>query len=247
MKMLINEIAKLADVSVRTLHYYDEIGLLKPSAVDEQNGYRFYDEDSLERLQAILFYRELDFPLKDISKLLSSPNYDRNKALTEQKYLLTLKKERLERLIFALDSLMKGENIVNLEVFDNSEFEAAREKYAAEAKEKWGNTDAYKEHSAKTSAYSKEKWAEVNGGMEALMKEFAECKKGGANPEDSAAQSLVEKWQNFITENFYTCTKEILSGLGEMYSADERFAANIDKYGEGTAQFMTDAIRAYCR
>lgn len=247
MKMLINEIAKLADVSVRTLHYYDEIGLLKPSAVDEQNGYRFYDENSLERLQAILFYRELDFPLKDISKLLSSPNYDKNKALTEQKHLLTLKKERLERLISALDSLMKGENTMNFEAFDNSEFEAAREKYAAEAKEKWGNTDAYKEHSAKTSAYSKEKWAEVNSGMEAIMKEFAECKKCGTSPEDAAAQSLVKKWQDFITENHYTCTKEILSGLGEMYSADERFAANIDKYGEGTAQFMTDAIRIYCR
>lgn len=247
MKILINEIAKLADVSVRTLHYYDEIGLLKPSAVDEQNGYRFYDESSLERLQAILFFRELDFPLKDISKLLSSPNYDRNKALTEQKHLLTLKKERLERLIFALDSLMKGENTMDLKAFDNSEFEAAREKYAAEAKEKWGNTDAYKEHTAKTSAYSKEKWAEVNSGMEALMKEFAECKKNGESPEDAAAQFLVKKWQNFITENHYTCTKEILAGLGEMYSADERFAANIDKYGEGTAQFMTDAIRAYCR
>lgn len=247
MKMLINEIAKLADVSVRTLHYYDEIGLLKPSAVDEQNGYRFYDENSLERLQAILFYRELDFPLKDISKLLSSPNYDRSKALTEQKHLLTLKKERMERLIFALDSLMKGENTMDFKAFDNSEFEAAREKYAAEAKEKWGNTDAYKEHSAKTSAYSGEKWAEVNSGMEAIMKEFAECKLSGAAPEDAAAQYLVKKWQDFITENHYTCTKEILAGLGEMYSADERFTANIDKYGEGTAQFMTDAIRAYCR
>lgn len=247
MKMLINEIAKLADVSVRTLHYYDEIGLLKPSAVDEQNGYRFYDENSLERLQAILFYRELDFPLKDISKLLSSPNYDRSKALTEQKHLLTLKKERMERLIFALDSLMKGENTMDFKAFDNSEFEAAREKYAAEAKEKWGNTDAYKEHSAKTSAYSGEKWAEVNSGMEAIMKEFAECKLSWAVPEDAAAQSLVKKWQDFITENHYTCTKEILAGLGEMYSADERFTANIDKYGEGTAQFMTDAIRAYCR
>lgn len=247
MKMLINEIAKLADVSVRTLHYYDEIGLLKPSAVDEQNGYRFYDENSLERLQAILFYRELDFPLKDISKLLSSPNYDRSRALTEQKHLLTLKKERMERLIFALDSLMKGENTMDFKAFDNSEFEAAREKYAAEAKEKWGNTDAYKEHSAKTSAYSGEKWAEVNSGMEAIMKKFAECKLSGAVPEDAAAQSLVKKWQDFITKNHYTCTKEILAGLGEMYSADERFTANIDKYGEGTAQFMTDAIRAYCR
>ena len=119
MKMQIKEFAELTGVSVRTLHYYDEIGLLKPSAVDEQNGYRFYDENSLERLQAILFYRELDFPLKDISKLLSSPNYDRIKALTEQKHLLTLKKERMERLIFALDSLMKGENTMDFKAFDN--------------------------------------------------------------------------------------------------------------------------------
>lgn len=133
MKLHIRKFAKLTGVSVRTLHFYDEIGLLKPFSVDEQNGYRFYNECSLTRMQEILFYRELDFPLKEIRMILSSPDYDKTKALTEQKHLLTLKKERLERLISALDGAMKGE-IVNMNIFDNSEFEAKREEYAKETK-----------------------------------------------------------------------------------------------------------------
>ena len=155
MKMHIKKFAKLTGVSVRTLHYYDEIELLKPSFVDEQNGYRFYDETSLMRMQQILFYRELDFPLKDIQMILSSPDYDKQNALKEQRHLLMLKKERLERLISALDSAMKGEKIT-MKAFDNSEFEAQREQYAKEAKEKWGGTDAYRESAEKTKDYSKE-------------------------------------------------------------------------------------------
>lgn len=244
MKMLIKEFAELTGVSVRTLHYYDEIGLLKPYSVDEQNGYRIYDENSLERMQEILFYRELDFPLKSISVILSSPDYDKQKALTEQKRLLTLKKERLERLINALDSAAKGENM-NMNVFDNSDFEAEKEKYAREAKEKWGKTAAYKEFEEKTSGRTAETQDKINSGMEALIAEFAECLNSGAKPDSSSAQALVKKWQNFITDNFYTCTKEILAGLGEMYSADERFMQNIDCHGEGTARFMTDAIKVY--
>lgn len=246
MKMLINEIARLTGVSVRTLRYYDEIGLLKPSSVDGQNGYRFYDERSLERMQEILFYRELDFPLKAISEILSSPDYDKAKTLTEQKRLLTLKKERLERIIIALDSLVKGENTMNFNAFDNSEFETARDKYAAEAKAKWGDTSAYKEQAKKTAGYSKEKWTEINGGMESLIKEFAACKNSGTLPSDNSAQAIAKKWRDFITENYYTCTKEILAGLGEMYSADERFTENIDRFGKGTAAFMTAAIKVYC-
>ena len=119
--MQIKEFAEFTGVSVRTLHYYDEIGLLSPAYVDEQTGYRFYDENSLLRMQEILFYRELDFSLKSIKEILASPNYDKNKALIEQKNLLILKKERLERLISAIDGAMKGENI--MEAFDNSEFE----------------------------------------------------------------------------------------------------------------------------
>ena len=246
MKMHIKEFARLTGVSVRTLHYYDEIGLLKPSAVDEQNGYRFYDEGCLERMQEILFYRELDFPLKDIQAILSSPDYDKRTALKEQKRLLTLKKKRLERLIKALDGAMKGEDFT-VNVFDNSEFEAQREQYAKEAKEKWGNTSAYKESAEKTKGYSKEKMDEVNDGMNALMAEFAKCKADGFAPESGEAQTLVKKWQDFITENYYTCTKKILAGLAEMYVADERFKANIDSHGEGTAEFMSAAIREYCK
>lgn len=245
MKLHIKEFAILTGVSVRTLHYYDEIGLLKPSAVDEQNGYRFYDERCLERMQEILFYRELDFPLKEIQTILSSPDYDKQAALKEQKHLMTLKKERLERLITALDGAMKGESFT-MNVFDNSEFEAQREQYATEAKKKWGNTDAYKESSEKTKDYTAEKWNEVNAGMSALMAEFAKCKNDGFTPDSTEAQTLVKEWQDYISANFYTCTKEILAGLGEMYAADERFKANIDSHSEGTAEFMRNAIAIYC-
>lgn len=243
MKMQINEFAKLTGVTVRTLHYYDSIDLLKPSAVDERNGYRFYDERCLERMQEILFYRELDFPLKDIQAILSSPKYDKKSALKEQKQLLTLKKERLERLIAALDSAVKGEKIT-MNAFDNSEFESQREKYAAEAKARWGDTAAYKEYSAKK--YTAEQQDSALSGLESIMAEFAECKANGESPDSDEVLALVKKWQDFITDNFYKCTKEILSGLAEMYTADERFKANIDRYGDGTAQFMYEAIKAYC-
>lgn len=247
MKMQINEIAKLAGISVRTLHYYDEIDLLKPSFVDEQNGYRFYDEDSLKCLQEILFYRELDFPLKTIAEILSSPNYDRSKAFSEQLHLLTLKKQRLERMINLLENAVKGENIMDLNIFDNSEYDNARQKYAQEAKEKWGSTDAFKESEQKTASYSDEKWNTINSEMDSIINEFSECMKSGTDAYAETAQNLVKKWQNYITDNYYNCTKEILSGLGIMYVNDERFKNNIDKHGNGTAQFMTDAIAAYCK
>lgn len=246
MKLHVREFAKLTGVSVRTLHFYDEIGLLKPSSVDEQNGYRFYDECSLTRMQEILFYRELDFPLKEIRMILSSPDYDKQNALKEQKRLLTLKKERLERLISALDGAMKGE-FVNMNVFDNSEFEAKREEYAKEAKEKWGDTAAYKESAEKTADYSADRWEQVNSVMNDKIAEFADCKRKGFAPDSKQAQALAKNWQDFITENYYTCTKEILASLGEMYVADQRFLKNIDRHGNGTARFMSDAIKAYCK
>ena len=246
MKLHIREFAKLTGVSVRTLHFYDEIGLLNPSSVDEQNGYRFYDEYSLTRMQEILFYRELDFPLKEIRMILSSPDYDKQNTLKEQKHLLTLKKERLERLISALEGAMKGE-IVNMDVFDNSEFKAKREDYAKEATEKWGDTAAYTESAEKTADYSADKWKQVNSAMDERIAEFADCKIKGFAPDSKEAQVLAKKWQDFITENYYTCTKEILASLGEMYVADERFKKNIDRHGDGTAQFMRDAIKVYCK
>ena len=146
MNMQIQEFAKFTGVSVRTLHYYDEIGLLKPASVERSTGYRYYDEDSLLRMQEILFYRELDFSLKSIGEILSSPHYDKNEALRKQKQMLTLKKERLERLILAVDGAMKGENVMS--AFDNSKLE----QYKAEAKAKWGKTEAYQEYEKKGKA-----------------------------------------------------------------------------------------------
>ena len=240
MNMQIKEFSRFTGVSVRTLHYYDEIGLLKPSHVDKSTGYRYYDEHSLLRMQEILFYRELDFPLKSIEEILSSPNYDKTQALKEQKKLLILKKERLERLILAIDSATKGENV--MKAFDNTEFE----KYKTEAQEKWGSTDAYKEHQEKTKGYSKDKWNSMAADMDAIMGQFAAVMTHGDAADSAAAQELVQALQSHITENYYTCTKEILSGLGQMYVADERFKANIDKHGDGTAAFICEAIATYC-
>jgi DNA-binding transcriptional MerR regulator len=238
--MQIKEFAEFTGVSVRTLHYYDEIGLLKPAFVDSTTGYRFYDGGSLLRMQQILFLRELDFPLKRIAEILASPDYDREASLKEQKSLLILKKERLERLIRAIDDAVEGENVMG--AFDNREFE----KYKAEAQEKWGKTEAYKEHTEKTGDYSKQKWNALAGEMDRIMAEFALCMKKGETPNSAEAQQLVKALQAHITGSYYNCTNEILAGLGQMYVADERFKNNIDRHGEGTAEFICDAINAYC-
>jgi len=157
LKMQIKDFAEFTGVSVRTLHYYDEIGLLTPANVDRHTGYRYYDETSLLRMQEILFYRELDFSLKSIREILSSPDYDKEKALRQQKKLLILKKQRLEKLISAIDGAVKGENVMH--AFDNSEFEA----YKAEAQEKWGKTDAYREYAERTKHHSRDTWANLAG------------------------------------------------------------------------------------
>jgi len=241
MRMQIKEFAELTGVSVRTLHYYDEIGLLQPAYIDKFTGYRYYDENSILRMQEILFYRELDFSLKSIREILSSAIYNKEKALAEQKTLLTLKKERLERLISAIDDAIKGENVMS--AFDNSEFE----EYKAEVKEKWGQTDAYKEHIEKTKSYSKDKWSDLIGDMNGILAEFAVCMQNGEMSDSDVVQNLVKTLQMHISENYYHCTNEILAGLGQMYAGDERFKNNINKHATGTAEFISEAIANYCR
>ena len=234
--MQIKEFAQQIGVSVRTLHYYDEIGLLKPSEVDAQNGYRFYDERSLERMQEILFYRELDFSLKTIAQILSSPDYDKQQALTRQRKLLLAKKERLERLINALDGLEKGEGFMK-----NNEYEKLKNEYAEEVRQRWGSTDAYKESQQRNTDFNK---AAVL--LDEVFEEFAELNRSGISPDNEAAKIQVEKLQRCITENFYTCTNEILARLGQMYVADIRFKNNIDKHGEGTAEYVSQCIKSFC-
>ena len=244
MSMSIREFAEFTGVSVRTLHYYDEIGLLKPAFTDKQTGYRFYDEHSLSRMQEILFFRELDFSLKKIGEILSSPHYNKETALQDQKKLLILKKERLERLISAIDGTMKGE--ISMSAFDNSEFEAARSQYEKEAKERWGNTAAYAEFEEKSRNYSPKNHQNLNAEMDSIMKEFSMCMESGAEPASAEAQTLVKKLQNHITTNYYTCTNEILSGLGQMYVGDKRFTKNIDRHAPGTAEYISKAISVFC-
>ena len=241
MKMQIKEFANFTGVSVRTLHYYDEIGLLRPADVDEHSGYRFYDEQSLLRMQEILFYRELDFSLKSIKSILSSPDYDKEKALQEQKKLLILKKERLERLISAIDSATKGE--CAMKAFDSSEFERYRE----EARQRWGHTEAYQEYEENMENRTMEQLSSPAERINEILAEFAVCMEHGAAPDSAEAQGLVMELQDHVTKNFYTCTREILFGLGQMYVADERFRSNIDKAAPGTAQFVHKAIEIYCQ
>ncbi len=244
--MQIKDFAKLTGVTVRTLHYYDQIGLLKPSSVDMNNGYRLYDEQSLERMQEILFYRELDFSLKSISEILSSPDYNKQEVIREQKYLLTLKKQRLEKIISSLEVLEQKGVISMKNVFDNTSFAKAAYDFQEEVKNRWGNASAYSEYQSKTKDYSKNQWDDIYGEFDGIFGEFADCMNNGLQPSDNAVRNLVGKLQAYITSRFYQCTDEILSGLGQMYVCDERFKANIDKHGKGTAEFVSSAIRIYC-
>lgn len=241
--MKINEVAKLTGLTVRTLHYYDEIGLLKPSSVSESR-YRNYDEECLEILQQILFFRELDFPLNEIKEIMKNPNYNKIEALKKHKELLVQKRKRLDKIINLVDTTIKGDKNMSFKEFDTTEFDNIKDKYASEVKERWGNTEAYANFKEKTKDLDANDWKMINGEGAAILKEFGENRK--MSPNSEIAQSLVEKWQAYIDKNFYKCSKEILSCLGQMYAGDERFAKNIDKNGEGTARFMAEAIAIYC-
>lgn len=240
--MKIKDVAKLTGITVRTLHYYDEIGLLAPSEITDA-GYRLYDDSCLERLSQIMFFKELDFSLSDIKQILSSPSFDRKKALLNQKDLLLKKKERLDGLIELVDRRLSGGNNMSFKEFDSSAYDNARTEYAEEAKEKYGHTESFKEFKKKSKDYSNNDWNNINEGYEAIFSQIADTMDCGADSEKT--QSLIKKWQDFITEHLYKCTDEILSGLGQMYIGDERFKENIDKIKPGLAQYIAKAIEIY--
>ena len=242
--MKVSEVAKLTGVTVRTLHYYDEIGLLKPSKVTEA-GYRLYSNADLEILQQILFFRELDFSLSDIREIMLKPTYSRETALQNHRELLLQKRKHIDGLISLVDKTLKGDNDMSFKQFDTTEIKNARKEYAAEAKQRWGKSDAYTEYEEKVSAYDDPQWKLLNGEGSYILREFGENRH--LDPASKEAQALVKKWQEFITANFYNCTKAILSCLGEMYISDDRFTQNIDRYGQGTALFMATAIEIFCQ
>ena len=237
--MTVKEVSELTGVSIRTLRYYDEIGLLSP-ADHTEGGYRLYDDTALERLQQILLFRELEFPLKDIVRIVSSPDFDRKKALEQQIELLELKKQRLEYLIaFARGIKLIGVRAVDFSAFDRSKLD----EYTKRAREKWGNTEAYREFEERKR--SDEENQQVMENFMKLFEEFGRLKNG--SPESAEAQAMVKKLQNFITDHFYTCTDEILSGLGKMYAADSEFKEHINSAGgNGAAEFTAAAIEVYC-
>lgn len=240
----VHEVSRLTGISVRTLHHYDAIGLLKPTKVTEA-GYRLYDEAALGRLQIILMFRELRFPLKEIKKIMDSPNFDVREALAQQIQLLEMQREHITGLIaFAREIQEKGVNGMdgmNFEAFRNEEME----RYAEEVRKRWGSTDAYKEYEERRKGKTGEEYKMAADKMQALFAEIGALRH--LLPSEETVQEKIGALQALITEHFYHCTDEILSGLGEMYVCDERMKRNIDRAGgEGTAEFAREAIRVRC-
>ena len=235
----VKQVSQLTGLTVRTLHHYDQIGLLKPAFVAE-NGYRYYNQENLARLQEILLFRELDFPLKDIQQLLDVTEVNRQQVLRDHITLLELKRERLDCIINHARLLTeKGGEVMDFHAFDSSQLEA----YKAEAKERWGNTSAFAEFEEKYDASKDRVFAQE---MQAIFEFFGKMQSLESDHPDVQAQ--VANLQAYITENFYTCTKEILQNLGFMYVEDERFSANIDRAGgPGTVAFVSQAIAIYCQ
>ncbi|ABS33419.1 MerR family transcriptional regulator [Clostridium botulinum] len=246
----IKEVADMAGISVRMLHHYDKIGLLDPESVSDA-GYRLYSDENLDRLQQILFFKELNFPLQEIKIILDSPNFNKKEALETHKQLLLEKKIRLEKIIQSVDktiSSMEGEFKMNkkevLGAFDMTEIEEHQKKYSEEVKNKYGNTSAYKESNEKTSKYTKEDWNNIMKDWDIIYKKLANLMD--KNPDDKEVQEYIHQFREHISKNFYDCTPEIFRGLGELYVNDERFTANIDKYKTGLSKFLREAINVYC-
>ena len=240
--MTVNEVSKSTGVSIRTLQYYDTIGLLPPAEYTKA-GYRLYDDTAMERLQQILLFKELEFSLKEIKQIMDAPNFDRNKALEQQIELLTMKKEHLEGLItFARNIRRTGADKMDFNVFDTTKMD----EYTRKAKEQWGQTPEYKEYEEKSGSQSLDTQKMAWQNLMLIFVEFG--KMTDKKPEDSDVQLEVKKLQDYITEHFYKCPNKILNGLGKMYASGGEFTENIDKAaGSGTAAFVAKAIEIYCK
>ena len=239
--MTVCEVSKLTGVSIRALQYYDEIGLLPPARYTEAK-YRLYDDAALERLQQILLFRELEFPLKEIKRILENPAFDRNKALEQQIELLTLKREHIDNLIrMARTVKLAGGISMDFDAFDKKELE----EYAAQARKAWGATPEYQEFEQKNGGKTLAELKQTGDGLMALLAEFGAMKNG--DPAAPEAQTQVRRVQAYITEHYYNCTNKIFAQLGKMYGSGGEFTENIDKAGgSGTAAFASEAIRIYC-
>lgn len=238
----VKEVSRLAHISVRTLHYYDAIGLLPPTQITE-SGYRLYDETALARLQQILLLRELDFPLREIADMLKVEEKDWRLIMAQQVHLLQLKRARLDRMIdLACKLQTTGVTHLDFSAFDAKEMEDC----AAQAKLLWGKTKAYQEYTRKAAGRSGDAEASLGQQLMDIFRQLGTMRQ--ERPESEAVQAQIRRLQQFITEHYYTCTPQILKGLGKMYTAGDSMTANIDDAGgAGTAAFTQRAIEIYCK
>jgi MerR family transcriptional regulator, thiopeptide resistance regulator len=242
----VSQVSRLAHVTVRTLHHYDEIGLLVPSQ-RENNGYRRYTDADLQRLHQILLFKELGFALDAIAAVIDEPPSERRSALLSQREKLEGEQRKTAAVLRAIETAiqaLEGDTTMDAnKVFDGFEnFDHA--KYADEARQRWGHTEAYRESERRTKRYTKEDWSRIKAEGDAINKGMAELLLAGASPADSAAMDLAEQHRLHIDRWFYPCTHEVQVALGEMYVADTRFTETYDKYAPGLAHFMRDAIKA---
>jgi len=242
----VHEVAELTGITNRTLHYYDEIGLLKPSIVTETK-YRLYTNDDLARLQEILFYREVGFALKEISGLMAAEMYTREEALERQIQILEAKKERIEALIELVEGRIAGKQEITFDAFSKSKIIELQTQFRSEVIERWGNSKFYEEFekvfSQKTQKIQQETWLAFLSWSQAFFEKLFEYE----NPGCSEVQLFVQEWQEYISENFYRCSNEMLLYLGELYTSDERFSGFINRFGKNNlANFFYDAIKIFC-
>lgn len=238
----VHEVSRLTGVSVRTLHHYDAIGLLKPARTTDA-GYRLYDDAALKRLQNILMFRELQFPLKEIKAILDSPKFDPKEALEQQIGLLELRRKHIDELIAYARRIQKeGEKTMNFSTFNKEEIN----RYKEEVRERWGSTQIYKEYEKKTKDKTDKELGTMADKLLSLFDEIGSLRK--LPPDAKEVQAKIMELQKFITDHYYTCTNEILQNLSRMYVSDERMEQNIDKAGgEGTARFVKQAVAVYCQ
>jgi DNA-binding transcriptional MerR regulator len=242
----VSEVARVAGVTVRTLHHYDAIGLLRPSG-RTRSGYRRYGDADLERLQEILFYRELGFGLEAVTGLLNSPTRDRREILRQQRHLLVKRITKLEAMVAAVDRAARaneeGRTMNKEDMFEVfGEFDPTE--YEAEARERWGNTEAYQESARRTGRYSKDDWKQIQQEGEVINRKLADLFAEGAFPSSVEAMAAAEEHRLHIDRWFYPCSADVHAGLGDMYVQDPRFAEFWDAYQSGLATFVRDAIQA---
>ncbi|MFD8545085.1 MerR family transcriptional regulator [Streptomyces sp. NPDC059649] len=246
MSYSVGQVAAFAGVTVRTLHHYDEIGLLHPG---ERNhaGHRRYGDDDLDRLQQILFYRELGFPLDEVAALLDDPGADPQEHLRRQHDLLSARIGKLQEMAAAVEQAMEARRM-NVRLTPEEKFEVFGDfdpdAYAAEAEERWGGTDAYKESQRRTAAYTKEDWKRLMAEFDAIHRRMADLLAQGVPADSEAAMDVAEEHRQFIGRGYYACSYEMHTGLGEMYVADERFTATYEAIRPGLAVYMRDAMLA---